>query len=83
MKKKPTQEIDIKGHFLIPPMEILSETEVKKVHGKYQIEKSQLPKVLLSDPSVHMLKAQIGDVIAIERHDAPAKYMAYRVVVEE
>ncbi len=81
-KKKPEIELDIFGHFLVPNMEIISETEKKNLLKKYGISETNLPKMKSNDPAAKRLNAQPGDVVKIEREDATSKYNYYRLVVQ-
>ena len=73
----------IKKHRLVPKHTKMSEKAIKDLLKKYNILKTQLPKIFASDPVIKMLDAKVGDVIEIER-DSPtsgkAKY--YRVVID-
>lgn len=50
-------------HVFLPAQGIASEDEVRQVLEKFGIDKSQLPRVLSSDPVVKALNAQEGDVV--------------------
>jgi len=63
-------------------MKVLGGAEKTKVLSKYGINDSQLPKILVADPSAVALKAAVGDVIRIERDDGTGKYVSYRIVIE-
>ena len=63
-------------------MKILSEAEKAKVLTKFRIDQTQLPKILLKDPAVTALKAEVGNILKIERDDGTGKYTTYRVVIE-
>lgn len=80
-KQKSDVDLDIFGHFLVPKMELLSETEKKNLLKKYRIAETNLPKMKSSDPAARKLKAEPGDVVRIEREDPTAKYNYYRLVV--
>ena len=68
----------------MPEHVIISEKEVKEVLEKYNITKGQLPKILLTDPVVKMIKAESGDVLRITRESKTAgKSLFYRVVVSQ
>lgn len=55
----------------------LSEKEVEKLLEKFNISKSQLPKIFLNDPALPK-DCKVGDIIKIER---PNGKIYYRVVV--
>ena len=63
-------------------MKVLGDAEKAKVLKKYSITEDQLPKIFSTDPAAMALKANVGDVIRIERNDGTGKYPGYRVVVE-
>lgn len=68
-------------HVLVPEHEILNEEESKKVMAKYSITKENMPKILITDPIIKILKANPGDLIRITRKSPTAgKYYYYRVV---
>lgn len=79
-KKAAKEEIDVLSHHLVPKMNVLSEAEKNRVLKKFEITEEQLPKFRHNDPAVVALKANLGDVIKIERDDGTGKYTAYRVV---
>ncbi|MBU4373044.1 MAG: DNA-directed RNA polymerase subunit H [Euryarchaeota archaeon] len=67
---------------MVPKYEILNEDEVKKILSEYTIEKEQLPKIRISDPSAIAIKARVGDVIRITRQSPTAgKSFFYRYVI--
>ena len=71
-------------HKLVPEHVIISEKEVKEVLKNYNITKGQLPKILLTDPVVKMIKAESGDVLKITRDSKTAgKSVFYRVVISQ
>ncbi len=67
-------------HVLQPKYSILSKEEAKKMLEKYNIDKFQLPKIKLKDPSLPK-NAKVGDIIKIERKIENKKTYYYRVVV--
>jgi DNA-directed RNA polymerase subunit H len=69
-------------HVLVPVHSKLNKEECEEVLKKYNVSKMQLPKILISDPAIAHLKADIDDIIMIERK-SPTKGTAvyYRVVV--
>lgn len=62
-------------------MEVINDSEKKRVLKKFGIDEGQLPKILVSDASVQAAKANAGDIIAINREDTTGKYVVYRLVV--
>jgi DNA-directed RNA polymerase I, II, and III subunit RPABC1 len=81
-KKKQELSIDILAHKLTPEMKVLSDGEKTKVLNKFGINETQLPKIKSTDPAVVSLKAELGNIIRIQRDDGTGKYYTYRVVVE-
>ncbi len=71
---------------LVPKHVLLDDSEIEKRLKPLQIEKKQLPKMLLKDPVLKALdrEAKPGDVVEIHRFDDHAgTNLAYRLVVEE
>ena len=74
---------------LVPKHVLLDESEIEKKLEPLQMNKYQLPKILLKDPALGALKdmgseAKPGDVIEIHRFsDNAGANIAYRLVVEE
>ena len=61
----------------------MTEEEVHTLLKEYNISKNQLPKIMVKDPVVKFLGAEIGAVIKIERKSQTAKKMFnYRAVVD-
>lgn len=84
MKQKESTGREFKPleHKLVPNHEILEENEIKKILTEYTIEKEQLPKILVSDPSAISIKAKVGDVVRITRESPTAgKAIFYRLVI--
>ena len=81
VKKKVASSIDVLSHFLVPKMEIIDGSEKKKVLKKFSIVENQLPKILVTDPSIQALKANAGDIVSINREDLTGKYTVYKLVV--
>jgi DNA-directed RNA polymerase subunit H len=83
------KEKEIKGrefnpleHKMVPNHEILEEAELKKTLAEYNIEKEQMPKIRITDPSAVYIKAKVGDVIRITRDSNSAgKAIFYRLVI--
>ncbi len=71
------------NHQLIPPHEKLTDEQKAKLLEEQGISARQLPKILISDPMVEVLKAKPGDVIKVERPSPTAgKAVYYRMVIE-
>jgi DNA-directed RNA polymerase subunit H (RpoH/RPB5) len=67
-------------HILQPKHSKLNQKDSEEILRKLNISKSQLPKILLSDPALPE-GCQIGDVIKIERKEENKLILFYRVVV--
>ncbi|MEM4647958.1 MAG: DNA-directed RNA polymerase subunit RpoH/Rpb5 C-terminal domain-containing protein [Candidatus Pacearchaeota archaeon] len=67
-------------HIFIPKHIILSKKEAEELLKKYNIDKSQLPKIKLKDPALPK-EAKVGDIIKIERKTEKGKVIFYRVVI--
>jgi DNA-directed RNA polymerase subunit H len=68
---------------MVPYHEILDEEETATVLEKYNIEKEQLPKIKSKDPVIKEIKAQVGDVIKVNRKSSTAiEAILYRLVIE-
>lgn len=67
-------------HVFVHKHSILSKKEEKELMEKYNIDKTQLPKIKLSDPALPK-GAKVGDIIKIERKTEKEKVIYYRVVV--
>ncbi|MCD6383751.1 MAG: DNA-directed RNA polymerase subunit H [Thermoplasmata archaeon] len=78
------EKINVLGHRLVPRHRILSEDEKKELLARYKITERDLPKILISDPMVKAIGANIGDVLEIERISPTAGISYYyRYVVED
>ena len=69
-------------HILQPKHTKINEKEVNELLAKFNISKTQLPRMLLNDPALP-LGCQIGDIIKIEREDSEDNkiYIYYRVII--
>ncbi len=69
-------------HILQPKHQKLSEKETKELLAKFNISKSQLPKIFSTDPALPS-GCQTGEVVKIEREDSESNKINiyYRVVV--
>lgn len=73
----------LEKHELIPKHAKLGERATKELLERYNITKSQLPNIFVSDPVVKHHGFKIGDVIKIERSSATAgKSVYFRVVTD-
>jgi DNA-directed RNA polymerase subunit H (RpoH/RPB5) len=68
-------------HILQPKHIKLNEKEAQELLKKYNIAKSQLPKILLNDAALVNMQCNIGDVIKIERAEEDKVNIYFRVVV--
>lgn len=67
-------------HSLQPRHFKLKQEEIKKLIEKYNISKSQLPKIKIDDPSLS--EGHIpGDIIKIERIEDDKETIYFRIVV--
>ncbi|CAG0997485.1 DNA-directed RNA polymerase subunit H [Methanosarcinales archaeon] len=81
-KENTGREFNPLKHIMVPNHEILIEDEVKKVLTEFNVEKEQLPKIRVIDPTVVASKAKIGDVIRITRESKTAgRSYYYRMVI--
>ncbi|MEK6982529.1 MAG: DNA-directed RNA polymerase subunit RpoH/Rpb5 C-terminal domain-containing protein [Candidatus Micrarchaeota archaeon] len=83
VKKKNSVELDILSHSLVPQMNVLSEKQKEEMLKHYNINDTQLPRILSTDPVVAVLNAKTGDIIHIKRKDVTASYDSYRVVISK
>ena len=82
-KEKIQIQFDIMKHELVPLHIIISEKEKKELLNKYNIDPSQLPKILVTDPLSISIGAEPGQIVKIIRNSHTAKEaVAYRLVVE-
>jgi DNA-directed RNA polymerase subunit H len=71
---------------IVPKHVLLDEKEIERKLKPLQIDKRQLPKILLKDPGLKGLgrEAKPGDVVEVHRFsDHAGTNLAYRLVVEE
>ena len=78
------QKVDVSKHTLVPKHTKIGEKERKELFEKYAIELKELPRMLLTDPSIQELDVKEGDIIKIVRHSATAgSHTFYRRVVSK
>jgi len=84
-KKKKTEPLkNITRHELVPEHVILSDDEKQHILTKYDIDPSQLPKMITTDPVALSIGAKSGEIVKIIRESHTAnKSIAYRLVVED
>ena len=68
-------------HILQPKHTKLNEKDAQELLKKYNISKSQLPKILLNDAALANMGCAVGDIIKIERAEEDKVNLYYRVVV--
>ena len=82
MVKKPTKEIDVAPHYLVPKHTKISESETKKLLEKFNVTVKELPKIIITDPAISNLGVKPGDIIKIHRKSATAgETIYYRGVI--
>lgn len=67
-------------HILQPKHTKLAEKEAEKLLADLNISRSQLPKILSTDPGLPE-GCVVGEIIKIERKEGDKTYLYYRVVV--
>jgi DNA-directed RNA polymerase I, II, and III subunit RPABC1 len=73
--------INITKHTLVPKHIPLSQEEITNVLKKYNLTKSQLPKISTKDPLTHYYGLKSGDMFKIIRSSSSSgQYITYRVV---
>ena len=76
-------EFDVLSHQLVPKHEILPEKDHEKTLKSFNIQKDQLPKILISDPAVKRIGAKVGDIVKITRNSPTAGVSEiYRFVID-
>ena len=68
-------------HILQPKHTKVNEKEIKELLKKFNISKSQLPKILSTDSALPE-GSSVGDIIQIERKEDDKINLYYRVVVQ-
>lgn len=75
--------INAQDHEAVPQHRKLEEDEIKELKEKYDIEKSQLPKIERTDAALKPMDIEVGDIIEITRESPTAgKTQYYRRVIE-
>jgi DNA-directed RNA polymerase subunit H len=75
---------NVMANHLVPRHTLLTPEEVEGILASFGIDRTKLPKILISDPCVRALNGMPGDVVKIERKSPTAgTSIYYRLVVEE
>jgi len=75
--------MDVSDHKAVPQHRKLEEEEVEEVLEKFDIVKSDLPKIQRTDAALKQKDPEVGDVIEIVRDSPTAgESVYYRVVIE-
>ncbi len=75
---------DVLDHELVPEHVVLDDDEVEELLERYDIKKTDLPKIGRLDAAVKELDAEPGDVLKIVRESwTTDEAIAYRIVVDE
>jgi DNA-directed RNA polymerase subunit H len=81
-KENKGREFNPLGHKMVPNHEIIDENDLITILSEYKIEKEQMPKIRVTDPTAVYIKAKVGDVIRITRESHTAgKAIFYRLVI--
>ncbi|MFC7204758.1 DNA-directed RNA polymerase subunit H [Haloferax namakaokahaiae] len=74
--------VDVSQHTLVPEHTLLDDEDVEDVLREYNVEKTNLPKIVRKDPALPE-DAEPGDVIKIVRDSRTTdKAVTYRLVIE-
>ena len=75
--------VDVTKHEMVPEHEVLDEEEIEEVTERYDIRKTDLPKISRTDSPVKQLDADTGDVIKITRESLTTdEAVVYRIIVD-
>lgn len=75
---------NVEDHNLVPKHIKLEKEKADKLLQKYNISKTQLPRISRKDPAIKGLDVKAGDIIKIVRNSPTAgKSAYYRVVIGE
>lgn len=78
-----TLMIDLASHVLVPKHVILSNAEVTELLESYIVTKSNMPKILISDPIAKYYNMKVGDICKIIRASDKSGFVPYyRYVVK-
>lgn len=77
-------KFNVIDHEMVPDHTVLDEEEVEELLERYDINKTDLPKMSSRDAAVKEIGASPGDVVKVERESRTAeKAVAYRLVIED
>jgi len=68
-------------HALQPKHSKLNKKEQEEILKKYNISKSQLPKITIKDSAIPE-GCEVGDIVKIERKEDEETYEYFRVVIQ-
>jgi DNA-directed RNA polymerase subunit H len=78
------ESFDVNQHLLVPKHTKLTEKEKENLFKTYNVNITDIPKILKTDPGIRSLDPKVGDVIRIERNSPTAgKTYFYRGVINE
>lgn len=76
-------KFDVTEHEMVPDHIVLDEEEVEELTDRYDIKKTDLPKIERLDEAVKQIDAEPGDVVKVVRESwTTDEAIAYRLVVE-
>lgn len=67
-------------HILQPKHSKITEKEVEELLAKLNVSKSQLPKILSTDPAIPE-GCSVGDVVKVQRKEENEVFTSYRVII--
>ncbi|MFB6283214.1 MAG: DNA-directed RNA polymerase subunit H [Halobacteria archaeon] len=75
--------VDVTKHEMVPEHVVLDEDEIEEVTERYDIDKTDLPKISRVDSPVKQLDADTGDVVKIIRESLTTdEAVTYRIIVD-
>ncbi|MFB6106719.1 MAG: DNA-directed RNA polymerase subunit H [Halobacteriaceae archaeon] len=74
--------VDVSQHELVPDHTVLDEPAVEEVLAEYDIDRTELPKIDVTDPALPSA-AEPGDVVEVVRESRTTdQAVVYRLVIE-
>ncbi|MCX2818081.1 MAG: DNA-directed RNA polymerase subunit H [Methanobacteriota archaeon] len=71
-------------HEMVPEHTVLDEDEVEELTDRYEIRKTDLPKIGRLDAAIKETDGEPGDVVKVVRESPTAdEAVAYRIIVDE